>query len=130
MSILIGSNTVINDSRELENISDTTGSYSNFQPKITQILASQFNAPSPIMTLTMVANRTYEVVNAATGMSSLILLDRTTSNYTPFFSSTGSNGVHWGNNVEPTWSDHRYWLISIFCWSSTRFAANASGHTI
>ena len=129
MAIIVGSNTVINDSREL-NVSDAEGLFGNFQPIITPILAQQFNAPAPVMSLVLPATQSYEVVNAVAGMSSLVLLDRTTSNYTPFFVSSGSNGIHWGNETTPTWSNHRYWLISIFCWSSTRFALNASGHTI
>jgi hypothetical protein len=127
MSIKIGSNTVINDSRELENINDSTGLYGNFQPLVTTASVSEsYNISMivPVYNLTMISSIAFTVNNIVAGQANTILLDRSSSSLTPTFPSS----VEWSNNTLPNWTQFRYWLITFVCYSNTKIMANAAGY--
>jgi len=123
MAIKVASTTVIDNSRVLTNLVGASGNYTSFYPTITAV-SSVLNFTKPVMTLTMTSNVTFSESNKGQGRNSILLLDRNTSGYTPSFSAN----VNWAEDTEPTWSDHRYWHISMWCWSNTVVRAAAVGY--
>jgi hypothetical protein len=123
MAIKVATTTVINDSRELQNITGASGVYDDFHPSsssITTVL--DFN--KPVMTRTMGSNITFTEASKAVGRNSILLLDRSAIGYTPTFSAN----VKFAEGTTPTWSDHRYWQIGFICWDATTVRAAAVGY--
>jgi len=123
MAIKVASTTVINDSRVLQNLAGASGKYTDFHPTVTSI-STVINFAKPVMTSTMSSNVTFSESNKGVGRHSILLLDTNTAGYTPTF----SGNVEWANDTTPTWSDHRYWHISMWCWDATYVRAVAAGY--
>lgn len=122
MAVVIGSTTVIDDSRRLQNVVSANGFYDDFHANPTAITTSlDFNRP--LMTRTMAGNETYTEANKGIGRTAVLILDTTASGHIPTFSSD----IKWPGDAEPTWSDHRYWNIAFVCWDSTVVRAAAVG---
>lgn len=125
MAIKISGTEVINDLRELVNITGANGVYSNFHTSPQTVATTTLDFNHPIQYQLMSANRTYTETNKATGRHSLFLLDTSSSGYTPTFSAN----IKWKNGTEPTWANYRHWMISMQCVSGTVVRAAAEGYT-
>ena len=110
MAIKVTGTTVIDNSRVLQNITGANGVYNNFHPASTAI-TSVIDFSTPFMTLTMSGNVTFTESNKLLGRSALLLLDTSSSAYTPTFSAE----IRWQNGVTPTWGNYRYWQIALQC---------------
>lgn len=124
MAIQVSGTTVIDNSRVLQNIVGANGAYDNLQPT-TAGITNVINFNTPMMTLTMGANTTLSESNKATGHSAILILDRSSSGFTP----TWSSNIKWPTDgTEPAWADHRYWIITFICISSTLVRSVAIGY--
>jgi hypothetical protein len=126
MSIKIGGTEVISNSRGLLNITGANGVFSNFNANPVTINAGTLSAQNSMMTKLMAVDQLFTITNVFTGATSILKLDRSTAGYIPSF----GNNIYWATGIEPTWSNHRYWLISFVCFDNLRVCACASGHDI
>lgn len=132
MSIEINGNRVITDGltgdpRVLQLLTGFYGKYSTLHPQVTSGYISggtNLDAKSPVITITMTANDNIGWLNGVAGASSIVLLDRTSNGYIPTFNSY----FKWAGGVTPTWSNYRYWMISLVGIGSTSVAAAAEGY--
>ena len=129
MAINISSNTVITNSGALDNITDATGYYSDFRPSriSATVSASTYtiNMIEPVYSITMSANISFSPSNMATGRSTIIALDTNTTPRVPTFSTSS---VNWTNDLPPTFSGFRYWLITFVAINTSDVIANATGY--
>ena len=104
MAVKIGGVAVIDDSRNLLNVTDTEGKFGAFYPDATAI-TNNINFTSPFMTTTMAADVTFTSsgTTAGGGKSAILLLDTSTDSHTPTFPSS----FNWEDDTEPTWSTYR-----------------------
>ena len=118
MAIKINGDLIISNSRDMSDISidyqpDVSGAADGgyfdpfiFTPEVNTI-TSTINMGTSYMTSVMTANTTYTISGTTNvGTCSLVTLDTTTTGHTPSF----PNNVSWESNIEPTWSDWRYWV--------------------
>ena len=135
MPIKVGTTTVINDSRELENITNITGTYGNLKPLVGDLGGGtsetlSFTSISPVFEKVMSADTSFTVTNATAGATMMLLLDTAKSDGSPSFAGwtpTFPNTLQWANGVEPTWGDFAHWVIT-FVSSSTQVFASATGY--
>ena len=118
--------TAINDSRELVNIAYTQNcTYKDWQPTV-QTITTDLDWHKPLMKLDMTGNVTFTFSNLKQGSSVVLILDTTTTPHTPTFPAE----VKFPTAV--TWTDHRYWIISMTCWhavgGSEEIRATAVGY--
>jgi len=78
----------------------------------------------PLNKMVMDSARTFTEENKAAGRMITMLLDTSTSDHDPTFSSN----IKWHGAETPTWDDYRYWIISMVCLDSTTVFASATGH--
>lgn len=123
MALKVSGITVVNDSRELTSIIGASGNYDDFHPTVSTI-TSTIDFDKPVMVRTLTANLSFSTSNIATGQTSILILDTAAAGYDPSFTSA----IKWPDDNEPTWSDHRYWVISFICVSGTSVRANAAGY--
>lgn len=123
MALKISGITVVDNARALTGIIGATGNYDDFHPTVSTI-TTVLNFDQPVMVRTLTANQSFSESNIATGQSSLLILDTSASSYTPSFTSN----IKWPDDNEPTWSDHRYWVITFICVDSAKVRANAAGY--
>ena len=130
MAIIVSGNTVINDSRELSNIADTSGTYSNFQPL--QIAATNvtgdysINMNNPLYVLTLSGNSTLGCNTLDAGHSTTVIVDRSINLRSLSFNTI----IKWGNGTSPliqTGDPFRYWLITLTAYNGTSVFGNAVG---
>jgi hypothetical protein len=114
MAIKIDGNVAIDNSRVLPDVGNMTGTFGAFFPNVTSLASASTISVStgdPCMTLTLGQSATLDAVGTKlTGQTSTLLLDTSASAYTPTFNSDFTFSPS-----EPTWADHRYWVISLFC---------------
>ena len=106
-----------------------TGTYKNLHPVVNAgnvSSSSTINMNTAMHHFTMTANSTFSGVSIAAGRTSMLVLDRTASGYTP----TWSSDIKWPDATEPTWSDYRYWIVSMTCLNGVTILASASGYTV
>lgn len=104
--------TAINDSRELVNIAFTENcTYKDWQP-VAQTITTDLDWHKPLMKLDMTGNVTFTFSNLRQGSSVVLILDTTATPHTPTFPAE----VKFPTAV--TWTDHRYWIISMTCWEA------------
>lgn len=123
MAIRIAGTTVIDDARILQNITGANGTYDNFQPDVTGITTT-VNMSLPCMTRVMTAPLTFTSSGRATGRSSVLLLDISTSLHIPTFDVP----IYFADGILPNWTAHRYWVITFICYSASFIMANAAGY--
>lgn len=118
MAVKIAGTTVIDDSRILQNITNTTGVYTDWHPAADTI-TTVIDFDKPMMKLAMTGNVTFTESNKAAGKSCVLILDTSTTPHTPTFSA----------NVKftstPTWSGSRFWIITFVAWDATTVRATA-----
>ena len=106
-----------------------TGTYKNLHPVVNAgnvSSSSTINMNTAMHHFTMTANSTFSGVSIAAGRTSMLVLDRTASGYTP----TWSSDIKWPAATEPTWADYRYWIVSMTCLNGVTILASASGYTV
>lgn len=124
MAIKVSGTTVIDDSRKV--ITGTNygtglnGNYSDFHPAGIDTITTVIDFHKPIMSLAMGGNVTFSTTNKALGANSTLLLDTSTSGYTPTFPTEVKFGV------TPTWSNNRYWQITFTCTGSNASVVRAT----
>lgn len=106
MAIKVNNTTVIDNDLSL-NVTRIDGLYNNYHPKVNSLTSSSISLKDPVNERTMTSNTSYTISFATNRKSTVLYLDRTTSNYTPSFS-----GVTWYGGAEPGWSINRYWVIT------------------
>lgn len=105
------------------------GSYSNFNPVVVAADvagATTIDMTKPMHHLDMTGNASFTGVSVAAGRTSMVVLDRSSSNHTP----TWGNDIKWPDDTEPTWADSRYWIVSMTCLDGSTILASASGYTV
>jgi hypothetical protein len=106
-----------------------TGTYTNLQPVVaaSNVTGSTtLDMRKPMHHLDMTGNAAFTGVSIAAGRTSMMVLDRSSSNHTP---SWGSD-IKWPDATEPTWADSRYWIVSMTCLDGSIILASASGYTV
>ena len=106
-----------------------TGTYTNLHPVSTNVVASStqtLDMNKPHIEVGMTAATAFSGINTALGKTSMVLLDTSATPHTP----TWSSDIKWPDATEPTWADHRYWVISMTCLNGTTILAAASGYTV
>jgi hypothetical protein len=122
MAIKISNTDVINNSRNLVNITDMDAHYYSYSAQATTI-TSTINFNTSFMTCTMPAATTFGISGEAEGKSAILILDTTTTPHAP----TWPSAINWEDNTEPTWSTYRKWQIHFYVISGTRIDATAIG---
>jgi hypothetical protein len=118
MAIKVAGTTVIDDSRVLQNITGTTGVYSDWHPGVDTI-TTVIDFDKPMMKLAMTGNVTFTESNKAVGKSCVLVLDTSTTPYAPTFSAN----IKFSST--PTWSSSRFWIITFVAWDATTVRATA-----
>lgn len=122
MSIKVGGTVVINNSRELENLTGMEGTYTHFQPKGGQTLTSigtsvtVFSFTNPLIRIELTQNisMTNSSGTSTPGRQQTFLID----------TSTNLNDITWGSNFyfaadsEPDWTTARYWQVVCTAWAT------------
>lgn len=120
MAIKVGGTTVINNTRQIENITGATGVYTGLHQNLTSI-STVIDFTIPMMIAIMSSNTTFTESNKNGGHTAFLFLDTGTAPYIPTFSAN----IIWPDSTEPTWTSARYWQIGLVCWSSTEVRATA-----
>jgi len=105
------------------------GSYKQLHPVVTSTSASStqtLDMNVPMNHVVMTAATAFSGINIAAGKTSMVVLDRAAAGYAP----TWSTDIKWPDATEPTWTDYRYWVVSMTCLDGTTIFANASGYTV
>lgn len=129
MAIKVEGGVALDNSRGMPNVGNVTGTFGAFFPNVTTLTSAatiSISTDNPCMTLTLAQNATLDAVTGDIGQVSTLLLDTSASSYTPTFNSDFTFSPS-----EPTWSDHRYWVISLFCKSAQSggdIVVSASGY--
>jgi hypothetical protein len=123
MAIKIIGTDVINNQRQLVNITDATITAGDSYSAKTHVITNNINFTQPFSTCTLTAATTFTVSGDAEGKSAILILDTSTTPYTPSWPSA----INWEDNTEPTWSTYRKWQIHFYCVSGTRIDAFAIG---
>ena len=108
---------------------NVSGSYTNLHPESTNVVANTsqtLDMNKPHLEVGMTGATAFSGINTALGKTSMVLLDTSASGYTP----TWSSDIKWPDATEPTWSDHRYWIVSMTCLNGTTILAAGQGYTV
>ena len=123
MAVKISGVPVIDDTKKLTNITSMDGEYTIFHPTITNISNSYaLDLSKPMLKRIMGGNEAYTYGSAAAGRTTVMMLDRTASGYTP----------SWPGNISfqsvPAWASNRYWVITFVCFGNVSVFATAVGY--
>ncbi len=125
MAIKISGTTVINNAIAVENMNGIEGKYSQFHGSY-HTVGTNLDMSEPIMRKTLSAATTFTASNIATGKTSVLMLDVTTSGHLP----TWPSSIQWpGDGTEPDWDETgiQHWVIGFTCWDNTTIRATATG---
>jgi hypothetical protein len=106
-----------------------TGTYTNLQPVVdaSNVTGSTtIDMRKPMHHLDMTGDTSFTGVSIAAGRTAMVVLDKSSSLHVP----TWGNDIKWPAATEPTWSDHRYWIVSMTCLDGSIILASASGYTV
>jgi hypothetical protein len=91
--------------------SGTNFEYEKIHPKSVTQTSTAIDMDNNNIYYLMSSNTTFQIQNHSnTGRSTIFHLDKNTSGYAPTFPAT----LRWAGGIEPTWTDHRDWIINIF----------------
>jgi len=116
MAIKSNNNVVIDDTRKIftpgESIwgypAGMSAKFSDFHPKTVATVSTDINfATSNVQKKTLTGNTTFTISNATVGRTVLLVIDTSTSGYTPTFPSTVKFPT------TPTWSNNRHWHVHL-----------------
>ena len=126
MSIKIAGTSVIDNQRVLENIVGNVGRIKTHAGAYAiSSTNDNINFSTPFMNCILSADTTFTETAAAAGKSAQMLLDLSTSNHTPTFSSN----INWADGTTPTWSGYQRWHLCFTVISATEIRAVAFGYT-
>jgi len=106
-----------------------SGTYTDLQPVIDTANgsgATYFSLKKPLHHITLTANSSINPQNTAVGRTTMLVVDRSASGYFLSFASA----IKWPDATEPTWADHRYWVVSVHCYEPFKIFASATGYTV
>lgn len=118
MAIKVGGVTVINNARQVENVTGASGVYTSLHQDLTAI-TTVIDFTLPMMIAIMSSNTTFTEANKTGGRTAFLFLDTGDSPFVPTFSAN----IIWPDGTEPTWTSARYWQIGLVCWSATEVRA-------
>lgn len=99
-------------------------SYSDLKPIISSSGAPSIDFGTSLIHWNMTVAATATVTHpAGAGSTVLVLLDRDSAGYAPTWSGVDA----WPQGQEPTWSNYRYWHVSIVRWGDNTTRASAVG---
>ena len=99
-------------------------SYSDLKPIISSSSAPSIDFGTSLIYWGMTVAATATVTHpAGAGSTVLVLLDRDSAGYAPTWSGVDA----WPQGQEPTWSNYRYWHVSIVRWGDNTTRASAVG---
>ena len=127
MAIKIDGTIVINNGiytgGALQNILDIAGVYDHFRPAASAN-AGVIDMNYPFYYDVLTTNTTYTVTNVVPGRTTILDLDTSATPRTPSWPT----GVFNFAPTEPTWSDHRYWLVNMAAYGGTDVRVTAIGY--
>ena len=126
MAIKINGDTVIDDSRVMQNIVGNEGTVYTMYNATYPLSATtdNINFSTPFMSCVLDAATTFTETSVAVGKSAQMLLDVTTTGYTP----TWSSNINWAEGTEPTWGDYQRWHIFFTVVATDEIRATAFGY--
>lgn len=116
MAIKSTTSVVIDDTRKIFTPGESIWGYpagmfakfSDFHPKTVATVSTDINfATSNVQKKTLTGNTTFTISNATVGRTVLLVIDTSTSGYTPTFPSTVKFPT------TPTWSNNRHWHVHL-----------------
>ena len=126
MAIKIAGTDVIDDARILKNVAGNVARIkTNNAGYGISSTTDNINFSTPMMNCILGADTTFTETSVTAGNSAQMLLDLSTSNHTPTFSSN----INWANGTTPTWSNYQRWHLCFTVVSSTEIRATAFGYT-
>ena len=124
MAIKIGGTTVIDDYKVLSGITDMDGTYTNYHPVVGSVPNTKvIDLANSVLKRTMLAAETFTYTGAVNGRTTVLLLDTSASGFAPTFPTQFSF------QSAPTWTDSRYWTITIVCFGASSIYCTAVGVT-
>lgn len=124
MPVNVLNTTVIDNNLKLQNITGANGSYDTFLPRVVEI-ANVIDFNAPMMSKFMTSGVTFSESNKALGKVAMLLLDTSSDQHTPNFSSN----IKWSTGTTPDWTQYQHWQIVLQCADSTTVRATAIGFT-
>lgn len=126
MSIKIAGTIVISNEKVLKEVAGNVGRIkSNNSAYGISSTADNINFSTPMMNCILGADTTFTETSAAIGNSAQMLLDLSSSNYTPTFSSN----ISWASGTTPTWSGYQRWHLCFTVVAADEIRAVAFGYT-
>jgi hypothetical protein len=133
MAIKVGGTEVIDNSRNFINLIAVDGNYSLVQAQdSTQTLTGSstynLNLANKVQFITLGGTWTCQYINSRSGGDQLqLFVDTTDQLYDINFTNvSGQSEWIFVNDTEPTWTDARYWQITITCWDSIIHSVSAT----
>ena len=126
MAIKIAGTDVIDDARILKNVAGNVARIkTNNAAYGISSTTDNINFSTPMMNCILGADTTFTETSAAVGNSAQMLLDLSTSNHTPTFSSN----ISWASGTTPTWSGYQRWHLCFTVVAAGEIRATAFGYT-
>jgi hypothetical protein len=105
--------------------SGTNFEYEKIHPKSVTQTSTAIDMDNNNIYYLMSSNTSFQIQNHLnTGRTTILHLDRNTSGYAPTFPGT----MRWAGGTEPTWTDHRDWIINLFATNSAGVFCSATGY--
>jgi hypothetical protein len=124
MAIKVNGDIVISNTREMtvNNCIDFTPAHWSPEPNT---ITNNIDMGLNVMHGALTADTTFSIsgTTGREGTTAFVVLDLTTSAHTP----TWPNNIEWAENTEPTWSDYRYWAITMSQVANTEIRAAGVG---
>jgi len=126
MAIKIAGTDVIDNARILKNVAGNVARIkSNNSAYGISSTTDNINFSTPMMNCVLNADTTFTETSAAIGNSAQMLLDLSSSNHTPTFSSN----ISWASGTTPTWSGYQRWHLCFTVVAADEIRAVAFGYT-
>lgn len=127
MPINVNGTELIQDDGTVVNFTDLSGVYSSLYPNFTELPNPDPAVPDNVIDCNYsihfltpsVNNYPYQFSNQAMGDIITVVVDRGTAGNNPYFGTYlhagGGDGlVMWSSTGVPSWSNHRYWMLTFF----------------
>jgi len=126
MAIKIAGDEVIDNARVLKNVAGNVARIKTYNTAYgISSTNDNINFSTPMMNCILSADTTFTETSVAAGKSAQMLLDLSTNDYTPTFSSN----VNWANGTTPTWTNYQRWHLVFTVISATEIRATAFGYS-
>jgi len=105
--------------------SGTNFEYEKIHPKSVTQTSTAIDMDNNNIYYLMSSNTSFQIQNHLnTGRTTILHLDRNTSGYAPTFPGV----MRWAGGTEPTWTDHRDWIINLFATNLAGVFCSATGY--